>query len=147
MAPPVISVEGLSHFFTDPQTRKTVHALDDVAIEISAGEFVTVVGPSGCGKTTLLNILAGFIQPSSGKAFVNGRLIEKPGPDRGVVFQELAILPWRSVRRNIAHGLEIQGAEKDEIDERVNTDDRPRRPRRFRGPLPPTSCREACANA
>ncbi len=119
-APPTISVEGLSHSFTDPQTRKTVHALDDVNLEILPGDFVTVVGPSGCGKTTLLNILAGFIRPSAGKAFVNGRAIERPGADRGVVFQELAILPWRTVYRNIAHGLEIQGVAKPEIDERVN---------------------------
>ena len=118
-APPTISVEGLTHYFTDPQTRKTVHALDDVNLQIAPGDFVTVVGPSGCGKTTLLNILAGFIKPSDGQAFVNGRLIEKPGRDRGVVFQELAILPWRSVRRNIAHGLEIQGIDKAEIAERV----------------------------
>jgi NitT/TauT family transport system ATP-binding protein len=119
-APPTISVEGLSHSFTDPQTRKTVHALDDVNLEILPGEFVTVVGPSGCGKTTLLNILAGFIRPRAGSAFVNGRLITKPGADRGVVFQELAILPWRSVYRNIAHGLEIQGVPKSEIHERVS---------------------------
>jgi NitT/TauT family transport system ATP-binding protein len=88
-------------------------------MEISPGEFVTVVGPSGCGKTTLLNILAGFIRPTIGEAFVNGRLIEKPGSDRGVVFQELAILPWRSVYRNIAHGLEIQGLPRAEIEPQV----------------------------
>ena len=119
-APPTISVEGLSHSCTDPQTRKTVHALDDVNMEIMPGEVVTVVGPSGCGKTTLLTSLAGFIRPSAGRAFVNGRAIERPGADRGVVFQELAILPWRTVYRNIAHGLEIQGVAKTEIDERVN---------------------------
>lgn len=118
-APPTISVEGLSHSFTDPQSRKTVVALDDVNMQISPGEFLTVVGPSGCGKTTLLNILAGFIRPTSGQAFVNGRLIERPGADRGVVFQELAILPWRTVYRNIAHGLEIQGVETADIQQRV----------------------------
>lgn len=119
-APPVIAVEGLTHFFTDPQTRKTVHALDDVNLKIESGEFVTVVGPSGCGKTTLLNILAGFIKPKGGAAYANGTLIEKPGRDRGVVFQELAILPWRTVSRNISHGLEIQGLSKDEIAPKVD---------------------------
>ena len=119
VAPPTISAKGLSHAFTDAQTGRTVHALDDVDLEISAGEFVTVVGPSGCGKTTLLNILAGFIKPSVGEAYVNGRLIEKPGSDRGVVFQELAILPWRNVHRNISHGLEIQKVPKAEMSERV----------------------------
>jgi len=114
-----ITVEGLSHWFVSVQTGDAVHALDDVNLEIQPGEFVTVVGPSGCGKTTLLNILAGFIKPLQGTALVRGQQIAGPGPDRGVVFQELAILPWRTVNRNIAHGLEIQKVPKAERDERV----------------------------
>lgn len=114
-----ITVEGLSHWFVSAQSGDAVHALDDVNLEIQPGEFVTVVGPSGCGKTTLLNILAGFIKPLQGTALVRGNPIEKPGPDRGVVFQELAILPWRTVNRNIAHGLEIQKVPKAEREERV----------------------------
>jgi len=77
------------------------------------------VGPSGCGKTTLLKILAGFLEPISGEARVNGSLITKPGRDRGVVFQELAILPWRTVHRNIGHGLEIQKVPKETRDQKV----------------------------
>lgn len=118
-APVVLDVKGLTHYFVDRQSGATVHALDDVSLDIHAGEFITVVGPSGCGKTTLLNILAGFIAPTGGSAAVNGEPISKPGKDRGVVFQELAILPWRSVFRNIAHGLEIQKIPKAEIEERV----------------------------
>lgn len=114
-----ITVEDLSHWFVSEQSGQTVHALDQVDVSIRPGEFVTVVGPSGCGKSTLLNILAGFIKPSSGRALVNGHPITKPGPDRGVVFQELAILPWRTVYRNISHGLEIQKVPKQERDERV----------------------------
>lgn len=114
-----IVAQDLSHYFYDRQTGRAVQALDNVSLEIEPGEFVTMVGPSGCGKTTLLNILAGFIQSTSGRAMVNGRPIERPGKDRGVVFQELAILPWRSVYRNIAHGLEIQKVPKEEIEERV----------------------------
>ena len=72
-----------------------------------AGEFVTLVGPSGCGKTTLLKALAGFIRPTEGTILCEGRPVRGPGRERGVVFQELAILPWRTVRRNIGHGLEI----------------------------------------
>ncbi len=117
-APATIQVNGLSHWFVDQQG-KTVHALDDISMAIIPGEFITVVGPSGCGKTTLLNILAGFIKPTSGQALVNGTPITRPGRDRGVVFQELAILPWRTVQRNIAHGLEIQRVPKDVIEERV----------------------------
>jgi ABC-type nitrate/sulfonate/bicarbonate transport system ATPase subunit len=119
VAPPVISIDGLSHAYLDTRTGKAVHALDDIHLHISRGEFVTVVGPSGCGKTTLLNILAGFIKPSVSCAYVDGRPIEKPGSDRGVVFQELAIMPWRSVSKNIAHGLEIQKVKKSEIADRV----------------------------
>lgn len=115
-----IKVEHLNHYFADRRSGKRIQALDDVNLEIRPGEFVTVVGPSGCGKTTLLNILAGFIRPSQGHVYVNGRPIKKPGPDRGVVFQELAILPWRTVYRNIAHGLEIQKVSKEEIQKRVS---------------------------
>jgi NitT/TauT family transport system ATP-binding protein len=113
------TLEGLSHWFIDQQSGTTVHALDDINMAIQPGEFVTVVGPSGCGKTTLLKILAGFIKPARGEARVHGKLITKPGPERGVVFQELAILPWRNVYRNISHGLEIQKVPKAERDQRV----------------------------
>ena len=78
-----------------------------------------MVGPSGCGKTTLLNILAGLVRPTAGRILVDGREVKGPGPDRGVVFQELAILPWRTVARNIGHGLEIQGVERRERERRV----------------------------
>jgi NitT/TauT family transport system ATP-binding protein len=114
-----LTVEGLSHWFIDQQSGATVHALDNISLAIQPGEFVTVVGPSGCGKTTLLKILAGFIKPGRGEARVHGKLITKPGPERGVVFQELAILPWRNVHRNISHGLEIQKVPKAERDKRV----------------------------
>jgi NitT/TauT family transport system ATP-binding protein len=75
---------------------------------------VTLVGPSGCGKTTLLKALAGFIRPTEGTIFCDGKPVREPGRERGVVFQELAILPWRTVRRNIGHGLEIARVPKAE---------------------------------
>ncbi|MQB01384.1 MAG: ATP-binding cassette domain-containing protein [Actinobacteria bacterium] len=101
------------------QTGDEVHALDAVDLTLRQGEFVTVVGPSGCGKTTLLNSIAGFIKPTQGTLLCDGKAIKGPGRDRGVVFQDLAILPWRTVRRNIAHGLEIAKTPKAERDERV----------------------------
>lgn len=116
-----LTTSDLSHWFIDPQTGATVHALDSIDLAIEPGEFVTVVGPSGCGKTTLLKILAGFIQALEGEASVHGTPITKPGPDRGVVFQELAILPWRNVYRNISHGLEIQKIPKAEREQRVSS--------------------------
>ncbi len=109
-----IAVRGLGHEFVNPFTRDRVVALDGVNLEVEEGEFLTVVGPSGCGKTTFLNILAGLIRPTHGAVLLDGRAVTGPGPDRGVVFQEFAILPWRTVERNIAHGLEIQGIPKAE---------------------------------
>lgn len=102
-------VEGLSHHYPDEYTGIDVHALDDINLDVKEGEFAAVVGPSGCGKTTLLNILAGLLPYKTGAAYVDGVKIDGPGPERGVVFQEHAILPWRSVSRNIGHGLEIGG--------------------------------------
>lgn len=114
-----ILVEGLSHRFVDQQTGETVEALERVDLTIESGEFLTVVGPSGCGKTTLLNAIAGLVHPTGGEVRSDGAVVRGPGRDRGVVFQELAILPWRTVRRNIAHGLEIQKVPRREREERV----------------------------
>jgi sulfonate transport system ATP-binding protein len=100
-----IVVSGFRHFFDTADG--PVQATGVVDLAIRAGEFVTLVGPSGCGKTTLLKAIAGFIKPTEGAIFCDGREVTRPGRDRGVVFQELAILPWRTVRRNIGHGLEI----------------------------------------
>ncbi len=101
-------VEGLSHVYPDEYTGQPVHALEDIDLEVADGELVAVVGPSGCGKSTLLNILAGLLPCRQGRVTVDGAPISGPGPDRGVVFQEHAILPWRTVARNIGHGLELR---------------------------------------
>lgn len=109
-----IAIRDLRYEFVNPLTRDRVLALDGVTLDVEEGEFLTVVGPSGCGKTTLLNILAGLLGPTAGTVSVDGRPVTGPGPDRGVVFQEFAIMPWRTVERNIAHGLEIQGVPRAE---------------------------------
>jgi NitT/TauT family transport system ATP-binding protein len=83
----------------------TVTAVDHVSFEVKAGEFVSLLGPSGCGKTTILNILAGLDAPTSGRALVDGRPIEGPGPDRAVLFQEPALFPWLSVVANVEFAL------------------------------------------
>jgi NitT/TauT family transport system ATP-binding protein len=112
-----ISVTGFRHFF---QTEGgPVQATGSIDLSIREGEFVTLVGPSGCGKTTLLKAIAGFITPSEGTILCDGKEVKAPGRERGVVFQELAILPWRTVRRNIAHGLEIARVPRVERDRTV----------------------------
>jgi NitT/TauT family transport system ATP-binding protein len=112
-----IVVAGFRHFFDTADG--PVQATDQVDMRIKAGEFVTLVGPSGCGKTTLLKAIAGFIRPTEGTIHCDGKPVRAPGRDRGVVFQELAILPWRTVRRNIGHGLEIMGVPRAEREQKV----------------------------
>ncbi|HVH31126.1 MAG TPA: ABC transporter ATP-binding protein [bacterium] len=88
-----------------------VRALSGVTFTVHDGEFVTVVGPSGCGKSTLLLLVAGLLPVTQGEIRVDGQPVRAPGADRGMVFQEGAILPWRTVSQNIRHGLEIQGTD------------------------------------
>jgi NitT/TauT family transport system ATP-binding protein len=107
-----IVVRGLRKRFTDIARQEEVVALDGVDLEIGDDEFLTVLGPSGCGKTTLLNIVAGFEGATGGEVRVDGEAILKPGPDRGVVFQEYALFPWLTVEQNIEFGLRERGVPK-----------------------------------
>jgi NitT/TauT family transport system ATP-binding protein len=91
-----------------------VEALRDVSLALPRGELSTFLGPSGCGKTTLLKIIAGLISPSEGEVWVKGNKVSGPGPERAFVFQDFALLPWASVLRNVAFGLELRGVPKDE---------------------------------
>lgn len=86
-----------------------VVALNGVNMDIKENEFITVVGPSGCGKSTLLNIIAGLSKPTSGKVFCDGKEVTGTGPERGVVFQQYALFPWLTVRKNIEFGLTLKG--------------------------------------
>jgi NitT/TauT family transport system ATP-binding protein len=85
-----------------------VHALDGIELTVADGEFVSVVGPSGCGKSTLMRIVAGLVRPTSGAVKVAGRLVDRPAPDVGIVFQKATLLPWRSVVGNIDLQLEMR---------------------------------------
>ncbi|KJC35538.1 ABC transporter ATP-binding protein [Bradyrhizobium sp. LTSP885] len=84
-------------------------ALEDITFDVRAGEFLTVVGPSGCGKTTLLDLLGGLTIPTSGRILLDGRPIAGPGRDRGIVFQQYALFPWRTAAQNVEFGLDIAG--------------------------------------
>jgi NitT/TauT family transport system ATP-binding protein len=89
-------------------------ALDDVSLHIEHGSFVSLLGPSGCGKSTLLTIVGGFERPSSGQVILDGQRIDGPGADRGMVFQDYALFPWKTVAGNVMFGLELSGLGKAE---------------------------------
>jgi NitT/TauT family transport system ATP-binding protein len=100
---------------------ETVNAVDGVSIHVQPGEFVSLIGPSGCGKSSLLNVAAGFMQPTSGEFLLDGKRIERPGADRGVVFQQYSLFPWMTVRKNVEFGLKMQGMSTTERQTRART--------------------------
>ena len=114
-----IAVRGLRKHFVDISRQEQIVALDGIDLEIGDDEFLTILGPSGCGKTTLLNIIAGFDRATSGDVRLDGEAILKPGPDRGVVFQEYALFAWMTSRQNVEFGLRMQGVPKQERRDRA----------------------------
>lgn len=103
-----VSAKNISKNYGD------VEALRDLSLEFPRGQLTSLLGPSGCGKTTLLKIIAGLLEPTSGEVEVDGKVVTGPGPDRAFVFQDFALLPWASVMRNVAFGLELRGVAKSE---------------------------------
>ena len=112
-----LDVTALSKSFTT--AGKTVLAIDRIDLHVEPGEFVCLVGASGCGKSTLLNIIAGLTAPTEGEALLDGWPIVGPGPDRGLVFQNYSLFPWRSVAGNVAFGLELAGFSRPDTAARV----------------------------
>ncbi|WP_426959524.1 ABC transporter ATP-binding protein [Muricoccus radiodurans] len=98
---------------------ESVLALQSADLSFAAGDFVCIVGPSGCGKTTMMQTLAGFLTPTSGTVSVDGRAVDGPGPDRGVVFQQPALFPWMTVRANAGFGPRMRGENPRMAAERV----------------------------
>jgi NitT/TauT family transport system ATP-binding protein len=101
-----ISIQNVTQTFPDRATGGEFVALDDVSLVVPAGEFLTLVGPSGCGKSTLLDLVAGLTRPTRGEVTLDGRPVTGPGLDRGVVFQQYALFPWRTALANVEFGLE-----------------------------------------
>ncbi len=114
-----IQIQGLGKEFRVRDADRPFVALDDVNLEVRAGEFLTLVGPSGCGKSTLLDLLAGLTEPTAGRILLDGVPVEGPGLDRGVVFQQYALFPWRTALSNIEFGLEAKAVPKRERAERA----------------------------
>jgi NitT/TauT family transport system ATP-binding protein len=107
-----ISVRNLSKKFS--RAGQEVEALRGLDLEVEEGQFVAIVGPSGCGKSTFLHMLGGFESITDGEIKVDGALVTAPSPDRGMIFQEFALYPWRTVADNVTWSLEIQGKSKAE---------------------------------
>src|SRR5213082_1975289 len=114
----MIEIDRVSHTF-QTSGRHTHLALSDISLRIEDGAFVSILGPSGCGKSTLLYIVGGFVNPTEGVARVKGQAITGPGPDRGPVFQEFALFPWKSVLGNVMYGLVEQGAPRKIAEDRA----------------------------
>ena len=103
-----VSVKGIYKNYGD------VEALRDMSLDFPKGQLTSLLGPSGCGKTTLLKIIAGLLIPNQGEVYVNDQIVNEPGPDRAFVFQDFALMPWASVIRNVAFGLELRKVAKSE---------------------------------
>lgn len=114
MAEVRVAIENLRLEYVNPETGKRHLAIEGVTFDVLANEFLCLLGPSGSGKSTILSSIGGFLPPASGTIKLDGRSISGPGPDRGIVFQEYALLPWLKVIDNVAFGLKMRGIAKAE---------------------------------
>ncbi|GBF36744.1 ABC transporter ATP-binding protein [Methanofervidicoccus abyssi] len=108
----ILEIRNVSKKFVSK--KKEILAVDNITFNVKYNEFLSIVGPSGCGKSTLLRMIAGLEKPTSGEILMENRRIEGPGAERGLVFQQYTLLPWRTVLDNVAFGLEIRGIPKKE---------------------------------
>src|SRR5262245_6253052 len=104
-----------------PARGRPVLAIDDVSLEVRPREFLALLGPSSCGKSTLLYLMGGFLPTETGTVTVDGKRVQGPGPDRGIVFQHFALFPWKTVRANVMYGLKRAGLPRDEQEKRAQS--------------------------
>lgn len=114
---PLISIRSVSK--TYDARNGIARALLETSLNVERGQFVCIIGPSGCGKTTLLNMVAGFVLPSTGSVLSGGRPVTEPGPDRGVVFQEVGLFAWLTAQKNVEFGLKMAGVRRRERADRA----------------------------
>ena len=114
-----LRVENVSKIFPAVNKSTAVQALQNVSLDVNTNEFVSILGHSGCGKTTMLNLIAGFEKPSSGRIECAGKEVKEPGAERAMVFQDYALFPWLTVRDNIAFGLNLKKMDSGLINQKV----------------------------
>lgn len=106
----ILSLENVSKSFAKIENDTVTHALNNISLDLKDSEFVSLVGPSGCGKSTILRLVAGLINPTTGKISMEGKKVEGPGPERGMVFQNPTLFPWLTVEKNIGFSLDVLGS-------------------------------------
>ena len=117
-----LRLDHVSKSFEKIETDEVTHALNEINLTMESGEFISLVGPSGCGKSTILRLVAGLIQPTTGKLTVDGKTITEPSPEEGMVFQKPTLFPWLTVWDNIAFSLRMQGrlkGNKDKVERMI----------------------------
>lgn len=105
-----VCIDKVAKAFDETENGELKYVLKEVTLEIKNGEFICILGKSGCGKSTLLNLLAGYLKPDSGEIYVDGKKVDGPDVERGVVYQQHALFPWYTVEQNIGFGLDIKKA-------------------------------------
>ena len=116
MRPVSLQLEKVSKVFAKVERDQVTHALQDVSVSMTSGEFVSLVGPSGCGKSTILRLVAGLIVPTLGRVTVDGAEVSGPSPQRGLVFQNPTLFPWLTVEKNISFSLDMRGDRQDKAE-------------------------------
>jgi NitT/TauT family transport system ATP-binding protein len=114
----LISLENVTKTFSTPSGKITV--LSNISLGVQRGKTLCIVGPSGCGKTTILNLISGFLSPTSGIVKINGRRVTGPGSDRAVVFQRDSVFPWLTVRQNLEYGPKVRGVPRKQWAKRID---------------------------